>query len=62
MMPARGRVRMQFLDRFTNDESGATSIEYVMIAAFASIAVASGAGAIGLNLIPIFADVLAGLQ
>lgn len=61
MMPARGRVQMQFLDRFTNDESGATSIEYVMIAAFASIAVASGATAIGLNLIPIFSDVLAGL-
>ncbi len=39
------------------DESGATSIEYALIAAFLSMAVISGAQAIGLDLSNIFGNV-----
>lgn len=44
--------------KFRKDESGATSIEYALIAAFISLAVIAGAQAIGLSLIAIFTNVL----
>ena len=47
--------------RFFNDESGATAIEYALIAAFLSMAVISGAQAIGLDLVNIFTNVVAPL-
>ena len=43
------------------DEDGATAIEYALIAAFLSMAIVSGAQAIGLDLINVFANVTAGL-
>lgn len=43
--------------RWFEDESGATAIEYALIAAFLSMAVISGAQAIGLDLANIFGNV-----
>ena len=43
--------------RWFEDENGATSIEYALIAAFLSMAVISGAQAIGLDLANIFGNV-----
>lgn len=45
---------MDIINHFIADESGATSIEYGVIAGFLSIMVAAGAYAIGENLVPIF--------
>ncbi len=53
---------MQFFHRFFRDESGATSIEYVVVAGFLSLAIAGGAWAIGANLVRFFSSVGAGLQ
>ncbi len=39
-----------FVTRFVNDESGATAIEYGLIAALISIGIIGGASAIGGNL------------
>ena len=39
------------------DECGATAIEYALIAAFLSLAVVSGAQAVGLDLVNIFTNV-----
>ncbi len=36
--------------RFVNDESGATAIEYGLIAALVALAIIVGAGALGNNL------------
>lgn len=38
------------LKRFKNDESGATAIEYGLIAALIALAIVVGAGALGTNL------------
>lgn len=43
--------------RFVKNDSGATSIEYALIAAFLSLAVITGAQAIGLDLANIFDNV-----
>lgn len=48
---------MQLFYRFIRDESGATAIEYVLIATIISLAIVAGAGAIGLNLAPMFSNV-----
>ncbi|MGI9477047.1 MAG: Flp family type IVb pilin [Hyphomicrobiaceae bacterium] len=42
--------------RYFKDKSGATSIEYALIAAFLSLAVVSGAQAVGLDLTNIFTN------
>lgn len=44
---------------FAENEAGATSIEYALIAAFIALAIISGAQAIGLDLIAIFNNVTA---
>ncbi len=38
---------MKFVARFLKDESGATAIEYGLIAALISVAIVGGAGAVG---------------
>ena len=38
------------LKRFKNDESGATAIEYGLIAALIALAIVAGAGALGTGL------------
>jgi pilus assembly protein Flp/PilA len=38
---------MKFVSRFLKDESGATAIEYGLIAALISVAIVGGAGAVG---------------
>ena len=40
----------KFVTRFLNDESGATAIEYGLIAALIALAILVGAGALGNNL------------
>lgn len=43
-----------FLARFAHDESGATAIEYGLIAALIGVAIVAGAGAVGTNLNTMF--------
>ena len=43
--------------RFAKDESGATAIEYGLIAALIALAVITGAGTIGSQLKRIFGDI-----
>jgi pilus assembly protein Flp/PilA len=43
-----------FLARFANDESGATAIEYGLIAALIGVAIVAGAGLVGTNLNSMF--------
>jgi pilus assembly protein Flp/PilA len=40
----------RFLKRFLNDESGATAIEYGLIAALISVVIIGALGALGTNL------------
>jgi len=40
--------------RFLQDESGATSIEYALIAMLVSLAIISGGSALGAALAPVF--------
>ncbi len=48
--------------RFFKDESGATAIEYGLIAALISIAIVAIAGTVGNDLVAVFTQVSAGLQ
>jgi pilus assembly protein Flp/PilA len=41
---------MKFLARFAQDESGATAIEYGLIAALIGLAIVAGATTVGTNL------------
>lgn len=43
-----------FLARFAHDESGATAIEYGLIAALIGVAIVAGAGLVGTNLNTMF--------
>ncbi len=43
-----------FLSRFAQDESGATAIEYGLIAALIGVAIVAGAGLVGTNLNTMF--------
>lgn len=40
----------QFMKRFAQDESGATAIEYGLIAALIAVVIIAGAGAVGTQL------------
>ena len=51
---------IQILQRIASAESGATSIEYALIASFLSITIVAGATLIGLTLDDIFQSVAAG--
>lgn len=48
-----------FLARFAQDESGATAIEYGLIAALIGVAIIAGAQAIGTNLDTLFQQKIA---
>lgn len=41
---------MKAISRFLADDSGATAIEYALIASLIALAIITGAGAIGTNL------------
>ena len=49
------------MKRFIRDETGATSIEYALIAAFIFLVIILSVTAVGTNLIPIFQNVAGGL-
>ncbi len=53
---------MKFVERFLKDESGATAIEYGLIAALISVAIIGGAGALGNGIDNTFDDVSAQLS
>ena len=53
---------MTFLHRFLRDESGATAIEYSLIASFIALIVIGALRTIGLNLVPKFNSVANGLS
>ena len=48
--------------RFANDESGATAIEYGLIAAGISVAIVTVVGSVGDELVTTFGTVQTGLQ
>ena len=56
--PQNERVaRMAWLKRFIVAESGATSVEYALVALFVALAIIVGATALGLNLEAAYANV-----
>ncbi len=48
---------MKFVSRFLKDESGATAIEYGLIAALISVAIVGGASTLGNNVGATFTNV-----
>lgn len=52
---------MTMIKRFLKDESGATAIEYGLIAALIAIAVITAAGTVGNNLATLFNNIAANL-
>ena len=52
----------QFLKQFFNDESGATAIEYCMIAAGISIVIVTAVNGIGIKLSGTFSSVSTSLK
>ncbi len=52
----------KLFERFANDESGATAIEYGLIAAGISVAIVTVVGSIGGSLSSTFGEVDTGLQ
>ncbi|MBV1934084.1 MAG: Flp family type IVb pilin [Parvibaculaceae bacterium] len=53
---------VRFLKNFTKNESGATAIEYGLIAAGISVAIAAIVGTVGDDVTAIFGDVSAALK
>jgi pilus assembly protein Flp/PilA len=51
----------QFLKRLVSDESGATAIEYGLIAALIAVAIIAAAGTVGTNLKATFTSVAGSL-
>lgn len=52
-----GRVTMQKIFAFAKDESGATAIEYGLIAALVGVGIIVGAGVLGTNLNSLFNNI-----
>lgn len=52
----------KFFSRFMNDESGATAIEYGLVAALISVSIITGATSIGNQLSTLFNSVATELQ
>ena len=52
---------MRFLERLWGDESGATAIEYGLIAALIAVVCISAAGAVGTNLKGTFNNIASSL-
>ena len=53
----RERPVIGLLERLAFDESGATAVEYSLIAVFVSIAAITGMKALGLELVTLFTDI-----
>lgn len=53
---------MNLISRFVRDESGATAIEYGLIAALIAVVIITGVTAIGTTLNATFAKVTTGLK
>lgn len=51
----------KFISQFINDESGATAIEYGLIAALIAVVIIAAVGALGTQLSSTFESVTAGL-
>ena len=51
-----------FVARFAQDESGATAIEYGLIAALIGVAIVAGAGLVGTNLGALFNNIAGHVQ
>ena len=51
-----------FFARFAQDESGATAIEYGLIAALIGVAIVAGAGLVGTNLGALFNNIAGNIQ
>jgi pilus assembly protein Flp/PilA len=45
-----GEMKMSFVQRFLKNESGATAVEYGLIAALIGVVIIAGAGALGTAL------------
>ena len=54
-------MKIETIKNFINDESGATAIEYGLIAALVSIAAITALTTVGTKLITVFNSVAAGL-
>lgn len=52
----------RFLNRFLKDESGATAIEYGLIAALIAVVIITAVGLVGTNVEATFQSVAAGLS
>jgi len=52
----------RFISRFLNDESGATAIEYGLIAALIAVVIIGAVGAVGTEVDATFQAVAAGLN
>ena len=52
----------KFLARFVNDESGATAIEYGLLASLIALAIIGAVTTLGSTLATIFGNVTAGIQ
>ncbi|THD61786.1 Flp family type IVb pilin [Phenylobacterium sp.] len=50
---------LAFAKRFTNDRSGATAVEYALIAAFVVLVIVSAVGALGTQLSTLYNQVTA---
>jgi len=55
-------MRTSIIARFVKDESGATAIEYGLIAAGISVAIVTVVGTIGTNLVDKFKDISTALR
>ena len=53
---------MNLISRFVRDESGATAIEYGLIAALIAVVIIGGVRAVGTDLSTTFQNVKAGLE
>ena len=52
---------MEQVKRVISEESGATSVEYALMAGLIAVVIAAAVQALGANLIPIFDSAAAGL-
>ena len=52
---------MDQVRRFVKDESGATAVEYALMASLIAVVIAAAVQALGSSLIPIFTNAAAGI-
>jgi pilus assembly protein Flp/PilA len=61
-MPFKAQSKVTIVQKFLSDESGATAIEYGLIAAGISVVIVGVTQLVGQNLIGVFTAVAAALQ